>query len=80
MRKTVPRVQTFLKKGIVDDEGRYWLYAGHQGDDWDTWFVYFKNAEPLSLGETVYVNGVAVTVDRLFHHRGFKVLVSSELL
>lgn len=78
MRRKVPRVQTILKKGIVDDEGRHWLYAGFHNDDWETWYVYFKGAEPLVIGEIVYLPEHTVTIDRLFHHRGFKVLVSSE--
>lgn len=78
MRKKAPRVQTFLKKGLVDDEGRHWLYAGHHGDDWDSWYVYYKGKPVLQLGDIIYLDDVVVTVDRIFHHRGFKMMVSSE--
>lgn len=78
MRHKVPNVHTIVKKGIVDEEGRHWLYAGVHNDDWNTWYVYFKDAEPLMVGEIVYLPECTVTVDRIFHYRGFKVLISSE--
>ena len=78
MRKSAPRVHTFLKQGLVDDEGRHWLYAGHHNDDWDTWYVYYKGKAAVALGDVVYLGQTVITVDRMFHHRGFKVMVSSE--
>ena len=78
MHKSAPRVHTFMKKGLVDEEGRYWLYSGLHNDDWDTWYVYYKGKPSVALGDVVYLGQPVITVDRLFHHRGFKVLVSSE--